>query len=54
MRNDIAPAAALGFRTALFAGDRRSLRLREEDALGVTPDAIITSLDQIASVLGPS
>ena len=26
MRNDVAPAARLGFRTALFAGDARSLR----------------------------
>jgi putative hydrolase of the HAD superfamily len=31
MRNDIVPAAEAGFKTALFAGDRRSLRLREED-----------------------
>jgi len=54
MRNDIAPAAALGFRTVLFAGDRRSLRLREEDNPGVSPDAIITSLDQLAVMLGSS
>jgi putative hydrolase of the HAD superfamily len=31
MRNDILPAAKAGFATALFAGDRRSLRLREDD-----------------------
>jgi len=31
MRNDIGPAAGTGFKTVLFAGDRRSLRLREED-----------------------
>jgi len=30
MRNDIGPAAGVGFKTVLFAGDRRSLRLREE------------------------
>ncbi|MDR1505985.1 MAG: HAD family hydrolase [Treponema sp.] len=29
MKNDIVPAAAAGFKTALFAGDGRSLRLRE-------------------------
>jgi putative hydrolase of the HAD superfamily len=29
MRNDIIPAARAGFTTALFAGDRRSLRLRD-------------------------
>ncbi|MDR2768529.1 MAG: HAD family hydrolase [Treponema sp.] len=29
MKNDIVPAAAAGFKTALFAGDRRSLRLRD-------------------------
>ncbi|NBD37763.1 MAG: HAD family hydrolase, partial [Verrucomicrobia bacterium] len=33
MRNDIAPAAACGFRTALFAGDQRSLRWRKDDPL---------------------
>jgi len=31
MRNDINPAARTGFKTVLFAGDRRSLRLRKED-----------------------
>jgi putative hydrolase of the HAD superfamily len=31
MKNDIVPAAAAGFRTALFAGDRRSLRLRDAE-----------------------
>ena len=31
MRNDMVPAAERGFVTALFAGDRRSLRLREDD-----------------------
>ncbi|MBN1910557.1 MAG: HAD family hydrolase [Pirellulales bacterium] len=38
--NDILPAARLGFRTILFAGDVRSLRLREDDPRveGITPD----------------
>lgn len=46
MRNDIAPAARLGFRTALFAGDARSLRRREDDPLcaGVVPDLVVTDL----------
>jgi len=43
MRNDIIPAAAAGFTTALFAGDRRSLRLRENDSTcaGKRPDMLI-------------
>lgn len=53
MRNDIAPAAASGFRTALFAGDERSLRLRKGDSLvGRTkPDVILTELNQLLTVL---
>ena len=53
MGKDIAPAAALGFKTALFAGDARSLRLREgEPAVGmVKPDLVITALDQLASYI---
>jgi putative hydrolase of the HAD superfamily len=31
MRNDIIPATEAGFKAALFAGDRRSLRLRKGD-----------------------
>lgn len=54
MRNDIWPAQKLGFKTALFAGDKRSLRLREDDpdCKGVTPDAIVTELEQIPECLG--
>jgi putative hydrolase of the HAD superfamily len=46
MLNDIAPAAALGMRTALFAGDGRSLRWRENDArvAGLSADLILTDL----------
>ncbi|MGJ3244162.1 MAG: HAD family hydrolase [Opitutales bacterium] len=53
MRNDVAPAAAVGFQTALFAGDARSLRLREGDPLvGQTrPDVILTGLDQLREVV---
>jgi putative hydrolase of the HAD superfamily len=47
--NDIYPAHAVGFNTALFAGDARSLRLRKKDprCKKVTPDLIITELLQI-------
>ncbi len=49
LRNDIAPAARLGFRTALFAGDVRSLRLRAGDPLcaGVLPDLVVTDLTDL-------
>lgn len=49
MRNDIAPAAACGFRTALFAGDNRSLHLRKDDPLvgEIKPDGVLTSLKQL-------
>ena len=54
MRNDVWPAAKAGFRTALFAGDERSLRLREDEAkseLAVDPDAVVTELTQIIQLL---
>lgn len=53
MRNDAAPAAAEGFRTALFAGDARSLRLRLGDPMvsRVSPDAVVTRLSQLPTVL---
>jgi putative hydrolase of the HAD superfamily len=47
MRNDIVPAARVGFQTVLFAGDRRSLRLRENDHSldrSVVPDLIVNDL----------
>ncbi|MCC5846469.1 MAG: HAD hydrolase-like protein [Verrucomicrobia bacterium] len=52
MRNDIAPAAKVGMRTALFAGDARSLRLREGDPLvgEIQPDVVVTALSQIPGV----
>jgi putative hydrolase of the HAD superfamily len=52
-RNDIWPAAQLGCRTALFAGDKRSLRWREEDprCQHVFADAVITELAQIPRLL---
>lgn len=51
MRNDIAPAAAQGFKTALFAGDARSLRWREDDNLDVQPDLVLTDLLQLKECL---
>jgi putative hydrolase of the HAD superfamily len=55
IRNDIAPARELGFRTALFAGDKRSLRLRRNDPelARVTPDVVLTDLGQLKYVLFP-
>lgn len=51
--NDVTPAAAVGFRTVLFAGDRRSLRLRQDDdrVAGVEPTAVITELRQLPDLL---
>ena len=53
MLNDVATAARLGCRTALFAGDARSLRTREShpDCHGVRPDAVITRLEQLTRIL---
>jgi len=46
MRNDIVPASKLGWQTVLFAGDRRSLRLRKDcaDCRRIRPDLVITDL----------
>jgi putative hydrolase of the HAD superfamily len=53
MLNDIYPARQTGLRTALFAGDKRSLRLRKEDprCRDLTPDAILTDLSQLPALL---
>ena len=49
MLNDVAAAANIGFRTALFAGDARSLRLRKDDprVSGIKPDVTLTELSQL-------
>lgn len=46
---DVLPAREVGVQTALFAGDKRSLRLRVDDkrVKGVVPDLILTDLGQI-------
>jgi len=49
MLNDIYPARNTGFKTALFAGDERSLRLRTADprCRDLTPDLVVTDLRQL-------
>jgi len=53
MRNDIWPAQALGFKTALFAGDRLSLRRRKDlpTCKNLIPDLEITELAQILPLI---
>jgi len=53
MLNDVRPAFQVGFRTALFAGDRRSLRLREGDPQldGVKPDLVLTHLAELGECI---
>ncbi|MFH5804865.1 HAD family hydrolase [Alienimonas sp. DA493] len=47
--NDCTPAQQVGFRTALFAGDARSLRLREGDerVADTRPTVVVTDLRQL-------
>jgi putative hydrolase of the HAD superfamily len=54
MLNDIAAASSAGMRTLLFAGDRRSLRMRSSDprVAQIQPDGIVTDFDQMAKILG--
>lgn len=51
--NDIRPAQVEGYRTALFAGDSRSLRLRsaQEGLEGVLPDTVLPSFHGASAVL---
>lgn len=53
MLNDIMPAQRVGFQTALFAGDSRSLRLRADDPRveGIRPDIIVTQLLDLKSCI---
>jgi len=53
MLNDIWTASQAGCRTALFAGDQRSLRLREHDkrCKKLLPDAVIDHLNQITEIV---
>ncbi len=53
MLKDIYPAQSAGMRTALFAGDTRSLRLRKDDpkTSDISPDYTIDSLKQIRKII---
>lgn len=53
MLNDVTAAREVGFRTALFAGDQRSLRLRVDDdrVHGVEADIVVTGLPQLIECL---
>jgi len=53
MLNDLRPASRVGFRTALFAGDARSLRLRPNDPRidGVAPDLVLTALAELSECI---
>lgn len=53
LRNDVWPASQIGFHTALFAGDQRSLRIRNEDPRlsNVKPDRVITDLRQLPQII---
>ncbi len=53
MLNDVWTASQAGCRTVLFAGDRRSLRLREEDrrCKTLTPTAVVDDLRQITEMI---
>jgi putative hydrolase of the HAD superfamily len=46
MRKDMVPAKTAGFKTALFAGDSRSLRLWEQE--GQKPDFVLRDLQSLA------
>lgn len=52
MYNDMYPSDKAGFQTVLFAGDKRSLRWREniEDVQQVHPDHIITDLRDLLTI----
>lgn len=55
MLKDIGSAQQAGFRGVLFAGDRRSLRLRLDNVRcrNLKPYAVVTSLSQIRELLSP-
>lgn len=53
MLNDVYTASKVGFKTALFAGDKRSLRKREDkhEVRSITPDYVITDLKQLLDIV---
>ncbi|TWT89055.1 Phosphoglycolate phosphatase [Pseudobythopirellula maris] len=54
LRNDVWPAQLVGFKTALFAGDGRSLRWRRDDErlAAIAPDVVVTRLGQLLEIIG--
>lgn len=54
MLKDIYAASQVGFKTVLFAGDQRSLRLRgdKKEVQGLKPDYIIDNLLQLLEITG--
>lgn len=53
MYKDVYPASLSGMKTIFFAGDQRSLRLREDqkEVEGLKPDAVITELEQLKQII---
>lgn len=53
MLKDVWTAKQVGFKTALFAGDKRSLRMRETDerCSGLKPDVVINDLLELLDVI---
>jgi putative hydrolase of the HAD superfamily len=53
MYRDVFPAKRAGMKTVLFAGDKKSLRLRKDlpELNGIKPDYIITELMQLMTLL---
>ncbi|MDC7127131.1 MAG: HAD family hydrolase [Spirochaetales bacterium] len=53
MLKDIMPASKEGFKTALFAGDKRSLRLRENESScsNIIPDVIVNDLIELTDCI---
>jgi putative hydrolase of the HAD superfamily len=54
LTRDIAPAKKIGFRTALFAGDKNSLSATPDQLKDAAfrPDVLLTELPQILEVIG--
>jgi len=51
--NDVYPAHHVGMKTCLFAGDQRSLRLRQGHKMvqGIEPDFVIDDLQQLLDIV---
>ncbi len=54
MLKDVYTSSQVGFKTVLYAGDKRSYRLHKNDkrVIGVKPDYVITELKQLLDILG--